>query len=152
MYNQNVTKNLAKISLGLAFFLLFGQGLALAQFGDGITSPFGKKNAYTDVDKLTASVDAPFSTMELIISNVLGLITVLGGALFITYFLLGAVGWITAGGDSGKITKARDQIIHGVIGLLILVVTYSVVGLIGTVLGMDQILSPAQALKALIPK
>lgn len=153
MYNHWVMKSYKLVFIfSLGLLVLFQPRFALAQFGKGITSPFGDKNAYTNVDKLTASPEAPFSVMELIISNVLGLITVLGAVLFITYFLLGAVGWITAGGDSGKITKARDQIVHGVIGLIILVIAYSVVGLIGTVLGMNEILSPANALKALIPR
>ena len=125
---------------------------AQAQFGAGIQSPFDD-NAYTDVDTLTGtgSTQGPFTTLELIISNVLGLITVLGSIIFIGYFLLGAIAWITSGGDTGKVTKARDQMLHGVIGLLVLVMVYAIVGLIGTVLGIDNILNPKAVLEGLVP-
>ena len=123
---------------------------AQAQFGAGIQSPFDD-NAYTDVSTITNSDGGSFSTLELIISNVLGLITVLGSIIFIGYFLLGAIAWITSGGDTGKVTKARDQMLHGVIGLLVLVMVYAIVGLIGTVLGMNNILNPKVVLEGLVP-
>lgn len=123
---------------------------AQAQFGAGIQSPFDD-NAYTDVSTLTNNNGGSFSTLELIISNVLGLITVLGSIMFIGYFLLGAISWITSGGDTGKVTKARDQMLHGVIGLFILVMVYAIVGLIGTVLGIDSILNPKAVLEGLVP-
>lgn len=133
----------------LAAFLVLVPSVK-AQFGEGIQSPF-TDNAYTDVEQLTANKEAPLTTMELIISNVLGLLTVLGSILFIASFLLGAIGWITAGGEANKVNKARDQMLHGVIGLFILVMIYALVGLVGSILGINQILSPAAALKELIP-
>lgn len=121
---------------------------AQAQFGDGIGSPFDN-NTYTNVPNLVS--DGGFTTMELIVSNVLAMITVIGSILFIGYFLLGAISWITSGGDSGKVNKARDQMMHGVLGLLVLVMTYAIVGLVGSVLGITNILNPAEVLRGLVP-
>lgn len=120
-----------------------------AQFGSGIVSPFDD-NTYTDVDTLTTG-DGAFTTMELIVSNVLAMITVIGSIMFIGYFLLGAISWITSGGDSGKVNKARDQMMHGVLGLLVLVLAYAIVGLVGSVLGITNILNPAAVLEGLVP-
>ncbi len=121
---------------------------AQAQFGSGIGSPFDD-NTYTDVPSLVS--DGGFTTMELIVSNVLAMITVIGSIMFIGYFLLGAISWITSGGDSGKINKARDQMMHGVLGLLVLVLAYAIVGLVGSVLGITNILNPAAVLEGLVP-
>lgn len=90
----------------------------------------------------TASETA-VSNLESFISAMIGLLTILGGIFFIVYFLLAALKWITAGGDSGKVGKARDQMIQGVLGLVVIIAAYSVVGLIGTILGLN-LLAPGQ--------
>lgn len=58
------------------------------------------------------------------------LITV-GGLMVIIYFLWGAIEWITAGGDSGKVGKARDKITQAVIGLVILVGSFVIIAFLG---------------------
>lgn len=147
----SAASNPVKTTFRLAFILM---GLALsavaphyasAQFGEGIVPPF--ENAYTE--NITDGTQA-FSTIELLVSNILGLMTALGSILFIVYFLLGAIGWITAGGDSGKIGKARDQMLQGVMGLIVLVGLYAIVGVISSIVGID-ILNPAQMLEGLVP-
>jgi hypothetical protein len=90
------------------------------------------------------------STFEVVISSLLTIATTVGGLLFLYTFIMGALGWITAGGDSGKITKARDQMVQGAIGLVILVGAYAIIGLIGAVLGLS-ILTPADIIENVIP-
>lgn len=109
----------------------------LAQLGS--FKPFVDNEWTNNVDTNAGAL----STMELIISSMLGLLTALGGIFFIYTFLQGALSWISAGGDSGKIQKARDQMIQGAIGLIILVAAYAIIGVIGTVVGID-ILTPAK--------
>ena len=60
------------------------------------------------------------------------LITV-GALLVIVYFLWGAISWITAGDDSGKIGKARDKMVQSVIGLILLVSSFAVIGFISNI-------------------
>lgn len=96
------------------------------------------------------TTEGALSTLELVISSVLGLATVVGGLLFVYTFILGALGWITAGGDSGKITKARDQMVQGVIGLIILVAAYAIIGLVGSIVGIT-ILTPADMIGEVLP-
>ena len=88
--------------------------------------------------------------LETVISALLGLATTVGGLLFLYTFIQGALSWVTAGGDSGKIQKARDQMIQGAIGLIILVAAYAVIGLIGTIVGIN-ILNPALMIGRVIP-
>ena len=86
---------------------------------------------------LTPTADSVGLTIENIISNVLGTLTVIGAILFIIYFLWGSVDWITSGGDSGKVTSARNKMVQGAIGLIVLVLAYGLIGLIGTIVGVD---------------
>jgi hypothetical protein len=117
----------------------------IAQFGDGIQPP---SQAY-----VPETTDQPgfLGSFELIISNILGLFTIIGGLIFVIYFLIAAVEWITAGGDAGKVTSARDKMTQGVIGLIILVAAYGIIGLIGTIVGIDLIDLTGQIDK-IIPK
>jgi len=55
----------------------------------------------------------------------------IGGLFVLLYFIWGAIEWINAGGDSGKITKARDRITQSMVGLIILVFSFVIIGFLG---------------------
>ncbi|MCB9813461.1 MAG: hypothetical protein H6772_03580 [Pseudomonadales bacterium] len=116
----------------------------IAQFGNGIQPP---SEAYSVDGDTQAGVLANF---DLLLSNVLGLFTIFGGIFFVIYFLIASVQWITSGGDSGKLTEARNKMIQGVLGLVILVASYGIIGLVGTIVGID-IINPVAQLEKIIP-
>lgn len=62
----------------------------------------------------------------------------IGGLVVIVMFLWGALEWITAGGDSGKIEKARNKITQAIIGLVILVSSFVILGFISQVFFGDE--------------
>ncbi|MEO8581542.1 MAG: hypothetical protein ABI425_03070 [Patescibacteria group bacterium] len=70
-------------------------------------------NAGGEISKLTQ-----FATAFELFSR--GIIFVAGLATFV-YMIWGAVDWILAGGDEGKITSARQKITQSIIGLTVLV-------------------------------
>lgn len=53
-----------------------------------------------------------------------------GALLVLLFFIWGAIEWISAGGDQSKIGKARDKMTQAVIGMILLVGTFAIVGLI----------------------
>jgi hypothetical protein len=57
-------------------------------------------------------------------------ITIVGALAVIIYFIWGSVDWITAGGEAGKIQKARDKMVNAVIGLILLVSSFVIIGFI----------------------
>lgn len=75
--------------------------------------------------------------LAVILSNVIGFLTIVAGLWFMIQFILGAVSWISAGGDKGKTTQAKDKLTESVIGLAIVVGAYAIAGLIGVILGLD---------------
>ncbi len=89
--------------------------------------------------------DGALTNMESFISQILGLITVIGSVFFVVSFFLAALSCVTAQGDSGKISKSRDQMIQGVVGLVIIIGSYGIIGLISTIVGLN-LLSPKEAL------
>lgn len=100
--------------------------LAQIDLGDseGITNPvtgeFGN-------DAAAASSGSTFVTFFILIWR--ALITV-GGLAVLIFFLWGALEWIMAGGDTGKMQKARDKITQSVIGLIILVSSFTLIAFI----------------------
>ncbi len=111
---------------------------------DPATDAFSKGSAQANGDKA-------ISNLELFISNTIGFMTTLAGLFFIIYFFMGAFHWITSGGDKSKTEKAREQITQGVLGLVIIIAAYAIIGLVGSVIGLD-LLTPGEQIKKLIPK
>ena len=79
------------------------------------------------------------------ISALVATITVVGGLAFLVYFFLGALKWITSGGDKTKVADAQASMSQGAIGLIALVAAYFIIGIVGGVLGLD-ILNPVSVL------
>ena len=84
------------------------------------------------------------------ISSLVTTMTVVGGLAFVIYFFIGALKWITAGGDKGKVSEAQSQMTQGAIGLIALVASYFVIGIVGAVLGLD-IFNPIGTLQKTSP-
>lgn len=76
-----------------------------------------------------------------LLSNIITTLTVVGSLAFVIYFTIGGLKWITAGGDKGKIEESKAQMTQSAIGLIVIVVSFFVVGIVGAVLGID-ILNP----------
>jgi vacuolar-type H+-ATPase subunit I/STV1 len=114
-----------------------------ANFGPGLQADSPLSQGASDNTQVLGN-------LEMIISNLIGFLTVIAGLFFLFYFLIAAINWVTAGGDSGKVQKARDQMVQGVMGLVVVIISYAVVGLIGSVVGID-ILNPATTLGNLVP-
>ncbi len=90
------------------------------------------------------------NTLATILSNVIGFLTIVAGLWFMIQFILGAVSWISAGGDKGKTTQAKDKLTQSVIGLAIVVGAYAIAGLVGAIVGID-FLNIAGALSVIKP-
>ena len=91
------------------------------------------------------------SQVEAILSNVIGILTLIAGLSFLVYFFLGALNLLTSGGDMERVKKARNFISEGLIGLVITVSAYGVAYLIGTLLGID-ITRPSTVINNLVFK
>jgi len=77
------------------------------------------------------------SKFEQLFSTIIGVMTIIAGIWFIFIILIGAIGWMTAGGDKGAVETARKRIANGVTGLLIVVIAVPLIGLVGRIIGLD---------------
>lgn len=86
------------------------------------------------------NTNAP-SIFSTFISSAIGLITVIGIIWFVFIFMTGAVGIITSGGDKGSMESAKKKITSGIIGITVSVLGLLVVRLIGSLIGIPNILN-----------
>ena len=122
----------------------------ISQFGEGLKPPVNNQYSPEQAGQVGGG-DAALNSMTAMISNILAIATAVAGIYFIVYFIMAAFSWITSEGDSGKLQKARNQMIQAIIGLALIVATYAVVGLVGHLIGID-ILNPATVLKGVVPQ
>src|SRR5690606_28287922 len=146
------TFNLFLTPLFRAFLLLSrvsrqGWGASLEDLDQG---HYGKENmkliaaitnnAVPAVSNLTSGLDsgqAGASVLGRYIAVILQTSLVVGGLAVLFLFVQGAIEWITAGGESAKVDKARSRITNAVIGLAVLSVTLGFANFIGPIFGFD---------------
>ncbi len=85
---------------------------------------------------------------ETVISTVIGIMTIAGMLWFMAQLIIGALGWVSAGGDAKRLEAARGRITNAIVGLTIVVAAWAIIGIIGTILGLE-ILNPADIIDKL---
>ena len=79
------------------------------------------------------------------ISNIITTISVVSSLAFVIYFTMAGLKWIIAGGDKAKVQEAQNEMVQAAIGLIAVVASYFIAGIIGGILGID-ILNPFKVL------
>lgn len=67
----------------------------------------------------------------------IGLGFVIGVVLFFFIMIIGAIQWITSGGDKTALESARGKIINAVIGIIVLFALYALISLLETFFGIN---------------
>ncbi len=62
----------------------------------------------------------------------------LGSLVVVSYYVIGAFEWLTSGGDSKGMEKARTRFTNATIGLFLIVTSFTLVGFIGELLFKDE--------------
>lgn len=77
------------------------------------------------------------------ISVTVGVLTISAGIWFIFQIFAGAYQWLASGGEKQSLQNAQKRLSNGVVGLFIVIVSYTLIAIIGKIIGLD-ILTPAQ--------
>lgn len=86
--------------------------------------------------------------LNTVLSGVIGFLTAIAGLWLIFQLIVAGYGWINAGGDKTRLEAARLKIYHSIIGLIVVVVAWVIIGLIGRLLGLD-ILDPGKIIQTI---
>ena len=96
------------------------------------------------------SIETASKGLSDIISNIVGLLTIVSGISFLIYFTIGGISWITAGGDTNKVQDAQNKMTNGAIGMIVVVSAWAISWIMGRVLGVN-FLNPIETLIKLGP-
>ena len=100
---------------------------------DPVPSIFGK---ISPPPGCGAFCDDPIVGLGKFFGVFLNLILIIFGILLLAYAMWGAMDWITSEGDKEKLARANAKITNAVLGLLILVISFTIFSIIaGDVLG-----------------
>lgn len=95
-------------------------------------------------------LDQAVNKFNQVMSNLIGLLTVIAGLYFVFLFIGGAIAWLSAGGDKTATENAQKKITSGLLGLTIVIAGIFLIDFIGTLLGLD-ILSPGNFVNSVWP-
>jgi len=96
------------------------------------------------------TVDQPQARFASIVSNIITVFTFFAGLAFLFWFVTGALTWITSSGQPEQLNKAKNQMGTAFIGLFIIVISYSIISILGKVTGLN-LLNPELIINKLIP-
>jgi type IV secretory pathway VirB2 component (pilin) len=94
--------------------------------------PGDYKSTVTDLSECNNLKDANsnsndlMSTVNTIINVIIGVI----GFVAVVVIILGGVQYTTSAGDPGKVKKAKDTILYGIIGLVVALLAYAIVNFV----------------------
>lgn len=67
-------------------------------------------------------------TLQLIINVVVGIV----GFVAVVMIIMGGISFVTSQGDSSKVAKARNTILYGVVGLIVVLLAFAIVNFVLT--------------------
>ncbi len=93
-------------------------------------------NINTEDNNVTGADANLIGNVTNIINAVIGVL----GIIAVIVIIIGGVNYMTSSGDAGKVKKAKDTILYGVIGLIICALAFAIVNFV-----IGNILAPAPA-------
>lgn len=90
----------------------------------------------------------PAEPVEKLISQIIGILTIVGVIFFIIQIIFAGYAMMSAQGDPKKIEVGRSRLTNGILGLTIVVVALGVGAFIATLLGIEDPLN----IQNLLPK
>jgi uncharacterized membrane protein YphA (DoxX/SURF4 family) len=114
--------------------LLAQTGTPIGNIGGEGLGPFGKSGLFgigeaggvTALTKVTGAISA-----------IIGFMTICGSIWFMFQLLFGGYEWISSAGDTKKLTTARQRIMNGFFGLIIIIGAWVIMAVVGQLLGYD---------------
>lgn len=103
----------------------------------GINLRFDQEGVRQKLPGATAdSVANPNAGFGQLITQILNITLTIAVVAVLLYLVWGGIEWITAGGESGKTSKARDKMTQAVIGLVVLIAVVAIMMFVQQLLGI----------------
>ncbi len=70
------------------------------------------------------------ATLDATVKNIINAVLYVVGILAVVMVIIGGVQYTTSGGDSAAVTKAKNTILYGIVGLVIAILAYAIVNFV----------------------
>ena len=100
----------------------------------------------------TGGANVPQTDLIKVISNIIKWVLGFMGLVLTLMIIYGGFLWMSSGGDTEKISKARNTIINGIIGLVIVVLAYTIANFVIKALGTEILTEPKTPTQNSTPK
>ncbi len=115
-------------------YLLNKLSLMTTNFFSGVV--YADENDIGDVSVGKAGLGFHPPSFGQVLTFLIRTLFIVGGLAAILYLMLGALAWITSGGDKEKVTKAREKIQAAIIGLILMFALLGMIVLLENVLNI----------------
>lgn len=87
----------------------------------------GNTNISADIQAASGCPNGNVPELQSVITNILNGIIAVSGLVAVIFIIIGGINYMTSGGDSAKVQKAKNTILYACIGLIICVLSYAIV-------------------------
>ena len=84
------------------------------------------------VDPVTGTTATPTTNLSKDIATILNYVIGILGIVAVGVIIIGGVTYMTSSGDASKVKKAKDTILYGVIGLIVVALAFAIVNFVIT--------------------
>jgi hypothetical protein len=85
--------------------------------------------------------------LQTLLPNLITLGFIIGVIIFFFVLLIGAIQWMSSGGDKAGLEQARGKVVSGLVGIIILFSLYAIIVLVSNFFGLDILSLDIGALK-----
>ncbi len=128
-------KNINK-ALGFALALAIGSSIAVAPAMAAKVACMPDADGKVEYkDKITdcpeyGSVDNKDLDLSSTATNIINIIIGIVGFIAVVMIIIGGISYSTSAGDAGKVKKAKDTIMYGIIGLVVAILAFAIVNFV----------------------
>ena len=105
----------------------------ITQFANGVagsTTGTGTGTSTADPGKYLPNTGKADDNLANSIINIINAVIGILGLVCVVVVIIGGVNYMTSSGDAGKVKKAKDTILYGIIGLVICVLAFAIVNFV----------------------
>jgi amino acid transporter len=110
-------------------FFIFNNALAATNTLSGLDKTANKVDPYKE--QVGEDVTEFIQTKT---GQIIGIVLAFVGIIFLVLMIYAGVSWMTSGGNQEKVTKAKNLIVHSIIGLILVLAAYATVAFVGNLL------------------
>lgn len=125
-----------KLILNICAVVMTVLGLGgVAALSPAVAEPAYAIDSSSSVDDYITGVrpgNAKDTELTELIKNIINVVLGVVGIIAVVMMIMGGISFITSQGDAGKVTKARNTILYGVVGLIVALLAFAIVNFVLT--------------------